>query len=149
MGRLVGSVIAGYVTMVIGVFILFSAAYMALGAPGVFRPGSWDPSLGWIVLSIVIGVVAAVAGGYVCAAIAKDPRGPKYLVGVVLVLGIVFALPVLTGGGEVATTARPDTVPMFDAMSNAKQPAWVALLNPILGVIGVLIGARLHKGQNA
>ena len=145
MGRIIGSVVAGYIVMFLAVFILFSAAYLTLGASGVFQPGSWDPSGGWIVSSIVVGVLAAVAGGYVCAAIAKNPRGPKYLVGVVLVLGILFAIPVLTGSGDVAATVRPDTVAMFDAMSNAKQPAWIVLLNPLLGAVGVLIGAKLRK----
>jgi len=36
---------------------------------------------------------------------------------------------------------------MFDAMSNGKQPAWVAVLNPVLGVIGVLVGVRMHAGR--
>jgi hypothetical protein len=38
---------------------------------------------------------------------------------------------------------------MFDAMSNAIQPVWVALLNPLLGAVGVLIGARMRSGGTA
>jgi hypothetical protein len=31
---------------------------------------------------------------------------------------------------------------MLEAMQNGQQPAWVAFLNPVLGVIGVRIGQR-------
>ncbi len=71
MGRIIGSVIAGYLTMFVAVFVLFSGAYLILGASGSFRPGVWDPSIAWILMSIVLGIVAAIAGGYVCSAIAK------------------------------------------------------------------------------
>lgn len=149
MGKMIGSAIVGYIVMFVVVFLLFSAAYLALGASGAFQPGTWDPSGVWILLSIVIGVVAGIAGGYVCKTIAKDPMGPKILIGIVIVLGVLFAIPVFTSSPDVVATARPDTVPMFDAMSNAKQPGWVALLNPILGVVGVLLGAKMYKKNQA
>jgi hypothetical protein len=148
MGKLIGGVVVGYITMFVAVFVLFSAGWGALGADGSFQPGSWDVSFAWVVLSIVVGLVAAIAGGYVCVLITDHPRGAAALAGVVFVLGILMAVPVLLGGpGDVATTARPETVGMFDAMSNAKQPTWIALLNPLLGVVGVFIGARL-KGRS-
>ncbi len=74
--------------------------------------------------------------------------GPNILIGIVIVLGVVFAIPVLTGSTDVATTARPDTVTMMEAMSNARQPTWIALLNPLLGAVGVLLGARMYKGNS-
>ncbi len=149
MGKMIGSAIVGYIVMFVVVFLLFSAAYLALGASGAFQPGTWDPSGVWILLSIAIGVVAGIAGGYVCKAIAKDAMGPKILIGIVIVLGLLFAIPVFTSSPDVVATARPETVPMFDAMSNAKQPGWVALLNPILGVVGVLLGAKMYKKNQA
>jgi hypothetical protein len=144
MGKVIGSVVLGYVVMVLVVFALMSLAWVVLGANGAFQAGSWDVSSGWIAASVIVGLVAAIVGGFVCALVAKDPRGPKVLLMVVLVLGVLFAIPVLTGGGEVPTILRTDTISMLDAMQNAQQPAWVALLNPILGAIGVLIGARLR-----
>jgi hypothetical protein len=35
----------------------------------------------------------------------------------------------------------------MEAMQNAKQPAWIVLLNPLLGAAGVLVGARLKRGR--
>ena len=114
-----------------------------------FQPGGWDVSFAWVVLSVVVGLIAAVAGGYVCVLITDHPKGAASLAGLVLALGIIMAIPVLLGGGgESVTTPRPDTVGMFDAMSSAKQPTWIALLNPLLGAIGVMIGARL-KGRTS
>ncbi|NNG17234.1 MAG: hypothetical protein HKM89_12210 [Gemmatimonadales bacterium] len=149
MGKVIGSVVLGYVVMVIVVFVLMSLVWMVMGASGAFQPGSWDVSAGWIVGSIIVGLVAAIIGGYVCALVAKDPRGPKALVVVVVILGIVFAIPVLTSGAEAPTIARTETISMMDAMQNAQQPVWIALLNPILGAIGVLIGARLRPTPTA
>lgn len=146
MVRIIGSVVAGYVTMFVAVFLLFSAGYLVLGAEGSFQPGSWDVSFVWVVLSIVVSLAGAVAGGYVCAVIAKDPKGPVALVVVVVVLGLLMALPMLMGGApEPPATLRPEDVGLFDAMQSAHQPTWIALLNPLLGAVGVLIGTRLYK----
>jgi hypothetical protein len=64
--------------------------------------------------------------------------------GLVFVLGVVFAIPVLTAAPDAmaALGPRPDEIPMMDAMSRAQQPVWTALLNPVLGVAGVWLGAR-------
>lgn len=66
--------------MVIIVMVLFSLAFPVLGADRVFAPGTFDPSGTWIVLSIVIGLGAAVAGGSVRrwpAGGAPLPRSPR------------------------------------------------------------------------
>jgi hypothetical protein len=149
MGKIIGSVIAGYVVMFAGVFVLMAGAWAVLGASGAFATGSWNVSGTWMLVSVFVGLVAAIGGGYVCAAIARDRRGPIGLAGLVVVLGIVYAIPALTGGGAAIAEPRPDTMSMFDAMSNAIQPAWLALLNPVLGVVGVMIGARLKGGDAA
>jgi len=149
MGKVIGSVVLGYVVMVVAVFVLMSLVWMMMGASGAFQAGSWDVSAGWVVVSIIVGLVAAIIGGYVCALVAKDPRGPKGLLAVVVILGILFAIPVLTGGAQLPTIPPTDTISMMDAMQNAQQPVWVALLNPIIGAVGVLIGARLRPAPTA
>ena len=40
---------------------------------------------------------------------------------------------------------RTGDVSMSDARKNAKEPAWAALLNPFIGVIGVGVGARVRQ----
>ena len=35
------------------------------------------------------------------------------------------------------------------AVVNARQPAWLTLVNPLLGAFGVLLGARLHSARSS
>ena len=79
-------------------------------------------------------------GGLVCARIARTAGPVKALAGLVLVLGILFALPTLMG--EPTTEARADDLPMFEAMSKAMTPPWVAFLNALVGAAGVIVGGR-------
>ncbi len=147
MGRAIGSVILGYLVMFAVVFVTFSLAYMAMGVDGAFRPGTYEVSGIWIVTSIVLGFVAAVLGGLVCGAIARSATPPKVLAAVVLVLGLILAVPVLTRSGEAETKPRSAEVGTMEAMQEAVQPVWIALLNPVLGAVGVLVGAGLRKPQ--
>lgn len=142
--RAIGAVVLGYIVMVVVVFATFTGAYFAMGADGAFKPGSYDVSGLWLVASFVLGIVAAVAGGFVAAAIARGGKAPMVLAGIVLVLGLLSAIPVLMSDEPPAV--REGTVGNIEAMQNARQPGWVALLNPFVGALGVVIGARLKGG---
>lgn len=146
MGRIVGAVLAGYVVMVVGVIGLMSVAWMGLGADRAFLPDSWDITTSWILISLIAGIIAAVAGGYVCIAIGKDPVAIMWLLALVLVLGLGIAI-MQVFGPEVPVRVRPANLSMGDAMSGGQQPLWLAFVNPILGVIGVLMGARMRGGD--
>lgn len=145
MGRIIGGVILGYLVMIVLVFGIFTAAWYILGTNGAFQPGSWDASGTWIGMSIVVGLLAAYIGGLVCVKIGGAVAA-KWLIGVVLVLGLLMAYPALTATPP--TEARPDTIEMADAMMKARTPAWLAILNPFLAVLGVLLAAR-GKGEPA
>jgi hypothetical protein len=64
-----------------------------------------------------------------------------------LILGLLAAVSVLRPAAE---DPRPDVrtggVPALQAMANARTPVWLALLNPILGIAGVLYGGRKASG---
>lgn len=143
MARAIVGVIVGYFVMMILVFLSFSGAYLVLGADGAFQPRSYEVSPLWIVLSIVLGLVAAVAGGYVCALISKLPKPPLVLALVVVILGVLSAIPVMLDTADYAP--RTADVPNVEAMMFAKQPVWVVLWNPVIGAVGVLLGARLRR----
>ncbi|HJZ59841.1 MAG TPA: hypothetical protein VKE74_33170, partial [Gemmataceae bacterium] len=89
MGRAISSVVVGYAAMFAAIFLAFSGLYLLLGQDLSFRPGSYEPSVLWTVVSFALGVGAAL-GGYVCARIARTATPPK-----VLVIGLVSAVPVL------------------------------------------------------
>ena len=142
--RAVGGVILGYLTMAVLMFVLFTVAYLAMGADEAFRPGGYEVSPLWVWTSVVLGLVAAVAGGVVCAAVSRLPKPPLVLAVVVLVLGVLSAIPVLTASaGE--QKARTGDVSNMDAMMKARQPAWAALMYPVLSAAGILAGARLRR----
>jgi hypothetical protein len=144
--RNVLAAILGYVVMALVLFATFSVMWMVLGPAGSFEPGTWDVSPTWLVASIVLGFLAALAGGAACGRVQADRRGLFILIGLVVILGIVAALP---EAAEVAG-ARPDDVSMTDAMSNAAQPAWITWLNPLIGVVGAWLGAgRSGRGAAA
>ena len=129
----------GYVVMFVVSFPLFSLMWMVLGADGSFQPGSWEVSGAWIASSIVLGMIVATAGGFSCSRLAANRQGVVILLGLVIVVGvagIVSAMPDSAG-------LRPDDVSMFDAITSAQQPTWTLWLNPVIGVVGVVLGARL------
>lgn len=144
MVRAIVSVVVGYVTMFAAIFLAFSGLYLLMGQELSFRPGSYEPSVLWTVVSFALGAGAAVLGGFVCASIARKATPPKVLAGVVLVIGLLSALPVLLAS-TTPPEARTGEVGNLDAMMKAKQPAWVAVANPFVGLAGVLLGGRLRR----
>ena len=138
-------VIIGYLAMAIFVFATFSMAYLILGAEGSFKPGTYEPSMFWIVMSFALSLIAAIVGGFVCATIARGGRTPLVLAALVLVLGMLFAIPVLRARRDAGGMMRAGGVSNMEAMQKAKQPVWVALLTPLVGAAGVFIGARMGR----
>lgn len=144
--RNIGGAVLGYVVTFVAVFILMSVMWMVMGGDGAFQPESWDVSGGWIAGSIVVGLVAAIAGGAVCGKVAASHHGVWILIGVVVVLGVLLALDGANPAAEVAVGARTPDVGMMDAMMSARPPSWMAWLHPLVGAIGTFYGARLVKG---
>lgn len=86
-------------------------------------------------------------GGLACSLIA--PRGSKatiVLAGLIIVLGLLGALPILMNTMP-DPGPRAGDVPNMEAMMKAKQPVWVAVMNPLIGAAGVMIVARLRKSK--
>ena len=145
MARAIGGVVVGYLVMFVFVFASFSIAYLALGANLAFQPGSYHVSMLWIAVMVVLNFVAAFLGGLVCSLIAKNPRASMSLAAVVLVLGLVMAIPVLTGAIGEPPATRDASVGNLEAMQHARQPAWSSVASPLIGVVGVLIGGRRQR----
>jgi uncharacterized membrane protein len=144
----VAGIIVGYVAMAVFIFATFSVAYLLMGADIAFNPGSFEPSMTWVVISFVLGFIAAVIGGLVCAALSKNARAAQVLAGLVLVLGLLLAIPALRGN-DTRPNVRDGSVSNMDAMQKARTPGWVALINPFIGAAGILIGARLRRQPEA
>jgi hypothetical protein len=144
MARTIVAVIVSYLLMFVLVSLGFFGMYGMLGAEYAFKPGTWEASNLWIALALVMGLVVAVIAGIVCALIAKGGKAPLALAIVVFTLGLVFAIPQFVAN-QVDQGPRTGAPPLFEAMQKAKQPAWVSLALPLIGVVGVLSGARLKR----
>lgn len=147
MGRAILAVVAGYAVMFIVVFVLLTAAYFALGTDGAFKEGSFEPSTPWVIIMFLVGLLAAIVGGFVCTKIA--PRtGPLYgLIAVIVLLGLVSV------GGSMAVEdpgPRSSDLSSMEAMMSAVTPIWVNVGNIIVGIFGTLFGGRMGlKGKAA
>ena len=149
MVRNILGVVLGYMAMFAFVFITFTVLYFILGADGSFEPGTYEVSIIWIILSFILGLAAAILGGYVCILISKNQIAALGLAGLVLVIGIAMAIPALNDSTNEVQEMRSADVPNFEAMQKAKQPPIVLLLNPIIGALGVFVGSRLKKDEFA
>ena len=144
--RKIAAVIVGYLAMFIVVFGCLTGAYLGLGAERVFQPGSYEVTGLWLIVWFIVSLAAALVGGAVCARIGKSSRAVLSLAILVLVLGILSALPALKPpAGEIKP--RTDGPSNLEAMMSAKQPTWVLFLTPLIGVVGVLIGGRHSFGS--
>ena len=145
MARSIIAVIVSYVTIFVLNFIGFVCLYMVVGPSQAFRPHSFLASNRWIGMSAVLVFLTAVIGGLICSAIAKGGRAPLALAVVVLVLGLLLAVPSVMKAKTNANLIRMGDVPQMEAAQKAYWPVWTPFTFPILGAIGVLIGGRLRK----
>lgn len=148
MVRSILGVVAGYLAMFVFVFISFTILYLLLGANGAFEPDTYEVSLTWIIISFILSIVAAILGGYLCVLISKNHKAALVLAGIVFVLGIAMAIPVLIDVENEVQEMRKADVPNLEAMQNAKQPPLVALLTPLIGALGVFAGSKLNKTED-
>jgi len=141
MARNIIGVIVGYVAMAAFIFISFTILYLILGTEGSFQPGSYEVSTAWTILSIGLGFIAAIVGGYFCSTIAKNKKAAMWLAGIVLVLGLLLAIPRFSD--ESANLVREGEVSNMEAMEKAVNPGISLILNPVLGALGVMAGSKM------
>jgi hypothetical protein len=143
--RTVAGVVAGYVALFVVMFCILTAAYLVMGPDRAFQPGSFRPSMFWVAVEIVVGFAAAAIGGLLCIAIARKRGAVTALAVVILVIGALSAIPVVKASGA-PEAVREGGLTNMQAMMKARQPVFMALLNPVLGAVGVLVGSRLKRG---
>ena len=141
--KILGAV-AGYVVYFFGVFLLFTGLSVVLGPDRLFRPGNYEPSMMWIISAFVIGFIAATIGGYVAALIGKS-GAVKIMAGLVVLIGAFVFVQLLRENRAVET--RMVDLPTMEAMFKAREPLWVAAVNPLLLVIAVFAGGALRKNR--
>lgn len=146
MGRKILAVILGYVAMAVVVMGGLTAAYLAMGADGAFEAGSYQVTSTWIVVWLVTSVVAAVAGGFVCAKIGKSKGAVVSLLILVGVFGAANTAMQMNKEIPAEDMIRAGDTPNFEAMTKARAPTWMYITEPMIGLFGALVGATLGCG---
>jgi hypothetical protein len=148
--RKVLAVIVGYLLMAIAITVGMMAVMFARGPEAAFDPGTWDPSTPWIASSLVIGLIGAALGGFICAVIARAFRPVLALVIVVVGIGLAMvayqvAAPTPNPGPRTITLSLTDPDAMKAMRENTRTPLWVQVANMEVGAAGVFAGGRLKK----
>ena len=135
------AVVAGYLTMAIAVAALTLGLFVLLGPDRAFQPGTYEVTTVWVIACFAASLIAAMIGGFVCSRI-SGPGALKVLAALLVVLGILLALPALDPANDPRPLVRPPDTPRLIALTNSRQPPWAALTFPFVGALGVLIGGR-------
>jgi len=133
------AVIGAYIVMFVVMFVVFTGAYVILGTDGAFKPDSFEPSTVWIAISLVVGFLAAILGGWICTKISPSMGALMGLIVVIIVLG---ALQVVAATMAEPPGARDADLSNMEAMMQAVMPLWVAAANIVVGVVGVFLGGK-------
>ncbi|MEZ6241588.1 MAG: hypothetical protein R3B57_00940 [Phycisphaerales bacterium] len=143
MVRSIVGVILGYVAIFIAVAVLFSLLMIVLGTEGSYKPGSWEASTTFAAIAVVLNLIAAALGGFVCRLIARK-RGAVIAIAIVIaVLGIADSAYRLTLEDP---GPREGEVSIMEGASRSRSPVWFTIAQPIVGVLGALIGGGALKG---
>lgn len=152
MGRNILAVIAGLVIMSIIIAVVQIGGYFVLGPDRVYQSGTFDLSTLYLVIWALSGLVAALVGGAVCALVSKHPKGAvRSMIVVMLVFSVFQLIGVLMQPGlseeEQVRTPELTTEQIFERGQQA-MPVWIVISNPVIGVVGVMIGASLVRRKN-
>jgi hypothetical protein len=143
--NLLGAVV-GYVVFFFCMFLLFTGLSLVLGPDRLFLPGNYDPSMLWILGAFVLGFIAAAIGGHVAALIGKS-GAVKIMAGLVVLIGAFVFVQLLRENRAVET--RTVDLPIMEAMFKAREPLWVAAVNPLLVGTAVFTGGALRKNKRS
>jgi hypothetical protein len=145
MARTIIGVIVGYVLMFILNICAFVTMYAVLGQDQSFEPGLYLASTKWIVGTFVICLITGTIAGLICAVIARGGRSSLVLAAVVIVLGLLLAIPGMMKGQINSKLVRSGDTPSMQAAQLAYYPAWCPFAFPFLSAIGVLVGGKLKR----
>ena len=124
------------------IFGFFAAAWFIFGADHAYKPGVWDFSITWLVMMSAVNLIAGLIGGAIYAVVAtKQSNAAVALVTLVILFGIIDARSEMSKSSEEIPTVREGDFSMIEAANNSRQPTSMLIANPIIGVLGVLIGA--------
>jgi hypothetical protein len=146
MARSILAVVLSLILMACGVLALTMALWFTLGVDGVLKPGTFDAKPILDAWSVVVSIAGALIAGWLCAAISRSHAA-------VIALAVLCLL--MAVGNAVGQHAKPAPgprdagIPILQAMTLRKEPAWFTFLMPIAGGASILLAGRARLGRHA
>ena len=148
--RAILGVIVGFFVTIGVIDGAIAAAWMIFGVDVLFKEGVWDVSLVWLILSIVSYLAAGLISGAVCEVIAsKGTRAAILLAGIILITLSLEANYLRKNTIAHNQQTRQAEATRIDAMQFARIPNLAMFGNPVLAVIGVLVGGEIIRRKGA
>ena len=141
------AVIVSYIAMFVLFMAIFVCLYFVLGVEHVFQPDSYEVSMLWIVVTLVIAFLVTMFAGYLCAVISKSWRTCQVFALIVFLLALWQCFSGLRRDSE-GPNVRAGDVTYLEAIGHAVTPMWLHFVNPVINGLGILIGARMKRHGN-
>lgn len=145
MVRSIIAVVVSYISMFLLNFLGFVGLYTIIGPGNAFKPRSFLASNRWIAMAFAIILVTGIIAGLICAAISRGRKATLALAGLILVVGLLMAIPAVAKSRANAGMARVGDVPAMEAAEKAYWPIWAPFTFPFVSAIGALVGGKLKK----
>lgn len=146
-GRSIGALIAGYAVIAAVQMVVLTTAYAILGSAGAFAPESFRISPLWGLVLAVCSLFAAALGGAAAGRIDRSGWALSGLMGLMLVLGLLFAVAQWQSPPHPDDLVRLSDVGSTEAMRRARQPMALLFATPLLGAVGVWLGGRWVRAK--
>lgn len=145
MVRSIIAVIFSYIAMFFLNLLGFVGLYALVGPNQAFRPRLYLASNRWILMGVAVMFVSGIIVGLICAAIARGRKATLALAGLILVVGLLLAIPSIMKSRANAGMVRVGDVTSMEAMEKASWPVWAPLVFPFVSAVGALVGGKLKK----
>lgn len=145
MVRSIIAIIVSYITMFVLNFLGFVGLYAIVGPSHAFRPRLYLASNRWILMGVAVMFVSGIIAGLICAAIARGRKATLALAGLILVVGLLLAIPAVMKSRANAGMVRVGDVTSMEAMEKASWPVWAPLVFPFVSAVGAVVGGKLKK----
>ncbi|MGZ5482651.1 MAG: hypothetical protein ACXWID_11775 [Pyrinomonadaceae bacterium] len=145
MVRSIIAVIVSYIAMFALNFLGFVGLYAIVGPSHAFKPRLYLASNRWILMGVAVMFVSGIIAGLICAAIARGRKATLALAGLILVVGLLLAIPAVMKSRANAGMVRVGDVTSMEAMEKASWPVWAPLVFPFVSAVGALVGGKLKK----
>ena len=145
MVRSIIAVIVSYISMFVLNFLGFVGLYALVGPSHAFKPRLYLASNRWILMGVAVMFVSGIIVGLICAAIARGRKATLALAGLILVVGLLLAIPSIMKSRANAGMVRVGDVTSMEAMEKASWPVWAPLVFPFVSAVGALVGGKLKK----